>query len=285
MLNNDSQWLNKWKLALVTLLLAVLPFGILKFGVPGLSFVQKHFQNAQFSINGVVTSANDSVFGVWDNYLNLVGTKKRSTELEKVNSLLRSELWQLKAQLYEQNTIDSSKQGVKQWGRNSVMARIIGRTSSDYSYYYVINKGAKDGVKIGDPIVSPHSLVGQVIETFNSYSIFNSIHDSNFKIDALNLRSNSNLMVQGGGWELLKLKLNYLDRADDYRIGDQIVTGGLAGVFPKGIPVGRIISVEKPNVGVIQFAELRSEAIIHKMNYVHVLLVKPQSWNQEAGSQ
>jgi rod shape-determining protein MreC len=63
-------------------------------------------------------------------------------------------------------------------------------------------------------------------------------------------------------------------REDDVKVGDQIVTSGIGGIFPKGMPVGEVSMVKKGEYGIFQTVEVRPSVMISRLEEVLVVLNK-----------
>jgi len=100
--------------------------------------------------------------------------------------------------------------------------------------------------------------------------MFIALHDPSHNVDGIVTRSRARFMVEGGGRGLLG-RLKYLDRSEDVRVGDLVITSGLDGVFPKGLKIGNIIRVSRPRAGVTQEADLRSAVDLGTLEEVMVL--------------
>jgi len=120
---------------------------------------------------------------------------------------------------------------------------VIGRDASGFSRLIFIDHGSRDLIKIHDPVLTPGGIVGQVIMTSPFSAKIMLITDSHSSCDVLVQRTRGRGILQGTNQELCQL--SYLVRSADIQIGDTIITSGMDGVYPKGIPVGTIVSLDK----------------------------------------
>ena len=100
------------------------------------------------------------------------------------------------------------------------------------------------------------------------------ITDINSSVDALVQRSRARGIVEGRASQFLELK--YVSGSDDVRVGDLVVTSGLCGIFPRGLPIGTVSSVEKSSAGIFQHVELRPSAHLNRLEEVSVLFEEQQ---------
>ena len=111
----------------------------------------------------------------------------------------------------------------------------------------LVNRGTADGVYVGQPVLGPNGVIGQVIRTGLFRSTVMLITDPSQGIPVQLLRNGLRTIVYGSGQGDL-LRAPYLGRTADVRKDDIFITSGLAGRFPAGYPVGRVIKIERdPN--------------------------------------
>jgi rod shape-determining protein MreC len=149
-------------------------------------------------------------------------------------------------------------------------AKIIGQDSSSESLGFFLNVGERDGVQPRMPVVTASGIVGSILRVYPSSSLFVAVADPAHNVDGIVNRSRARFVVEGLG-HALRGRLKYLDRSEDVRVGDLVLTSGLDGVFPKGHPIGTIVRVKKPRSGVAQEAELRPIVDLGRLEEVVVL--------------
>lgn len=165
--------------------------------------------------------------------------------LAKKNQALREELTQLKGQsiltteLKKENERLKALLGLKEKQVFRVVsARVIGRDPSHWSFFIVLNKGSADGVREEDALLHSDGLVGKVVLVGPHTSRAILLIDRESRAGALNQRTRDSGLIEGTG--SLLLKMTYLDRDADIQIGDTILSSGDGGVYPKGVPIGRV---------------------------------------------
>lgn len=95
------------------------------------------------------------------------------------------------------------------------------------------------------PVLSPEGLVGRVMLVSGSYAKVQLITDRAASVGAMILRTRRQGVVRGGGKGGSSLELDYVPLQADVRPGDQVVTAGIDGLFPRGIPIGQVLSVQE----------------------------------------
>lgn len=122
---------------------------------------------------------------------------------------------------------------------NGVRAEVINFTPDPYRRMIRVNAGSNEGVKAGDPVLSRHSLVGIVKSVEAGHAIVQLVIDPQFRTIAVNSAGSRGLLTG----KLSGMLLSRLPREAPIEIGDNIVTSGLDGRLPAGLPVGRLAAV------------------------------------------
>jgi rod shape-determining protein MreC len=99
-------------------------------------------------------------------------------------------------------------------------------------------------VRVSQPVLSPAGLVGRVITVAGSYAKVQIITDRAASVGAMVLRTRRQGVVRGSG-QGEGLLLDYVPLQADVRPGDQVVTAGIDGVYPRGIPIGTVVAVSQ----------------------------------------
>lgn len=154
-------------------------------------------------------------------------------------------------------------------------ARIIQADLSPFRQQILLNKGAKEGVEVGQPVIDAQGLVGVVLSITDHVSQVLLLTDTGFAVPVQSVRSGERAIAGGSGTGG-ELRLNYVPRTADFMEGDELVTSGLGGRFPAGYPVGVISSIQHDEgtrftvIGVTPSAKLGQ--------FRHVLLVKQHAF-------
>jgi rod shape-determining protein MreC len=106
----------------------------------------------------------------------------------------------------------------------------------------------------GAAVVAPQGIVGHVFQASPHAARVLLVSDHNSGVDALVQRTRARGIVQGTVDAGCGLK--YVKRTEDIQVGDMVVTSGLDGIFPKGLPIGQVVSVDKRGQGLFQYAEI-----------------------------
>ena len=114
----------------------------------------------------------------------------------------------------------------------------------------IVNRGNGDGVRIGNPVVNEDGLVGRVDALEPHLARVRLLTDRGSAVSATLPRSHVDGIVEGSPLEGLELR--FVSFSADVKVGDEIVTSGLGGSFPEGIPVGRVRSLAPEHGGLLR---------------------------------
>jgi rod shape-determining protein MreC len=196
-----------------------------------------------------------SALGVWDGYVGLRGAQARAGALEAEVSRLRLENQQLVAERLEAERLrrllafaETSPE------RTHVGARIIGvRLAPAGLQLVTIDRGADDGVARMMPVVVADGVVGRVHTAYAHTADVLVLTDRNSSIAVRVDRTRARANVRGVG-KTDAARLDYALRTEDMIEGDLLVTSGTDGVFPRGLPVGKVTQIDRNPHGLFQDA-------------------------------
>lgn len=199
------------------------------------------------------------------------------TRVTRVRSSAKEEISELNKAILELSEIKAESERLRGLINIPILseiegigAKIIGQDSQAEALSYFINVGANQGIKVRMPVLTPEGVVGSIRRVYANSSIFVSALDPTHVLDGIVKRSRARMIVEGLGAPLLA-QLKYLDRAQDIRVGDEILTSGLDASFPKGLLVGYVVELSRPRHGVLQEAKLRAAVDPGKLEEVMVL--------------
>ena len=174
-------------------------------------------------------------------FTNLSAPQETLSELKKQNEELTSELAQLTEAEKTAERLESLLGLQSTYNLQSTAARIIGTTGDAWSQTVTIDKGSANGFEIGMPVCNSGGVIGQIIEVSAATSTVRLINDENSGVSAMVQSTRAQGILQGQPDGTLMLS-----PADaDVKVGDVIITSGLGGRFPKGLPLGTVSSVSR----------------------------------------
>lgn len=168
-----------------------------------------------------------------------------------------------------------------------ISARIIVRNPSDWFRSVIIDKGYEDNIKSDMPVVAivdaKETLVGRIFEVNKNTSKVLLITDGLSSVSVRAVRSETDGIIEGRGEPYLLL--DYLLADSDIKIGDEIVTSGVGGIFPAGLPVGTVCEVFSEKKFYFKQAFVKTAIDLNKINIISVIVPIPlyQSPQDETG--
>lgn len=174
---------------------------------------------------------------------NATASPKTLSELEQENQKLTAEVATLKEAQKTADRLQGLLNLKSTSNLTSTAARIIGGTGDAWTKAVTIDKGSKDGISSGMAVLSSGGVIGQVIEASATTSTVRLVTDESSGVSAMLQDSRAQGMLQGQADG--SLRLSYVSADADVKEGDIIITSGIGGVFPKGLPLGTVSSVSK----------------------------------------
>jgi len=188
-----------------------------------------------------IADSSRFIKGIWRHYFNLILVSEENDQLKK--KLARAQ--EMKNEWVEARMANDRMRRLMDIGRGFsqelVYAEVIGRDPTAWFKTVIINKGYKDNVAVGMPVLVPEGIVGQIVDVSGGYAKVLLIVDQNSAVDALVQRTRARGLLKGEFAD--QCRLEYVLRKEDIQVGDAIVSSGLDNVFPKGLPIGEIKDV------------------------------------------
>ncbi|MEK6731598.1 MAG: rod shape-determining protein MreC [Pseudomonadota bacterium] len=182
-------------------------------------------------------------------------------QLLKDNASLHAQVLLLQAQLQKQYAIVSENKQLKellsasdQASGQVLEAQLLAISTDPFLHQVILDKGTKDGVFQGQPVLDSSGVMGQVIQADVFTSRVMLLTDPKSAIPVQIKRNGIRAIAEGTGGADNLLKLIYVTNTTDIEVGDELVTSGLGQCYPVGYPVGTVITVSHPADS--QFAEI-----------------------------
>jgi rod shape-determining protein MreC len=250
-------------IAAIGMLYADLHFGILKPLRQGLTMVLYPIEQLLIlPRDGVIWCARYGA-AVSD----LVGQRVtlERKEIENSESLLQVE--QLRIENESLRTLLDLRKSVK---HKTLTAQISHETRDAFSNRIVIDRGSQHGVAPGHPVINAQGVVGQVVRVSPITAEVSLVTDPSLMIPVSLPRSGLRSLASGTG-DGQQVELKYLNINAEVDVGDILVTSGLDGLYPSGLPVAKINRVERAGSG--QFPRITSTPVAPIGTLQHVLVI------------
>jgi rod shape-determining protein MreC len=156
----------------------------------------------------------------------------------------------------------------------SIATEVLYDARDPSSKRVIVDRGSTDGVTAGLPVIDDTGVVGQVTRVFPFMSEVTLLTDKGQVIPVQNLRSGLRSVASGGGEGGL-LYLRFLASNADIRVGDTLVTSGIDGVYPAGLPVARVDKIEHGTA--FSFAQILCAPVggVDRNRYLLILVPEP----------
>lgn len=145
-------------------------------------------------------------------------------------------------------------------------ARVIGWDPSWVRKAILLDKGTQQKIKKDMPVMVSEGLLGRVVETSSSTSKVFLLIDPDMRVGAMTSESRSQGIVAGDGSS--KLFMHYLELDSGVAVGEEVLTSGSSGLFPKGLRIGKITSLEKTPSGLHLIATVQPDVPFSKLEEV-----------------
>ncbi len=178
----------------------------------------------------------------WTNYFYLIDVRRENRRLKREINSFRRENSRYEGLLATHERLRKLLQFKEMIRRPVVAAQVIGLDPTGWFKSVIIDKGKMAGLKRDMPVVNASGVVGRIVSVSNNYAKVLLIIDQNSAVDCLTQRSRDRGMVKGMSTEVCKM--DYMGKSSDAVVGDVVITSGLGGIFPKGLPVGKISGVK-----------------------------------------
>jgi len=161
----------------------------------------------------------------------------------------------------------------KTLGGTLLTTRVIGHDAAGLSRTLVVDQGSAAGIAKGAAVLAPEGIVGQVFQVSPHAARVLLVSDHNSGVDAVVQRTRGRGIVEGTADGRCGLK--FVKRTEDLQVGDLVVSSGLDGIFPRGLPIGHIEAVDKQGQGLFQYAQIEPAVDAERLEEVLVMVGAP----------
>jgi rod shape-determining protein MreC len=250
----------------VFLVLAVLPLVLVLQARERSDFIHqisltcvKPFLVASHAVSDALLRTKENLSQFWNLY-------REHAELQTRVETLERELVNTEELEKENERLRKLLDFKKEVPGKTVPARVIGRDLAPWRRTLVIDKGSTDGVKNRMAVVNAEGLVGRVVEVAPFSARVVLLLDPESRVSTIFQESRDLGVAEGDGttW----LRVIHLDREATVKIRDRVLTSGLGGIYPKGIPIGIVETVGNEKNGLELFAAVRPFVNFSKLEEV-----------------
>lgn len=211
---------------------------------------------------------------IFDDVKSMVSTRndlvRENLQLKTDQLLIRAQLQRFIALESENNYLKSLLQSSKQIKSKTLIAELLAIDSEPFSSQVTLDKGTRDGVYVGQPVLDATGVMGQVAQAGLLTSRVLLVNDQHSGIAIQNVRNGVRAVAVGDSYSG-RLRLLYVPKTADIRPNDVFITSGLGDHYPEGYPVGTVYSVAQDPAN--QFATIYLQPTAHLNSSRQVLLI------------
>jgi len=216
-------------------------------------------------VNWVGSSAADMYHG----YLDMRRSVKENLQLRRKVDQLTTENLRLRQGEGDLRRLRSLLGYSEQFTMPTTMAEAIMLDISGRFKSIIIDRGSAAGIDVDDAVVNANGLIGRVVLTTKDMSKVQLVTDNNSSVGVLIERTRRQGVLRGDGAG--GAQLYDIPSLADVRPGDSIITAGIDGIYPKGIPVGVVVKAEKGQdlfktitvKPLVEFASIEETIVLH----------------------
>lgn len=234
-------------------------------GNPAAQRLRESLMDASAPVLAAAASPMNAVAGVGEWFGELARLRAENIALKNENRELLQ--WQsaAKAMEAENASLKELMHVVASRKSNYITARIVSDLGGPYVHSALLAGGAEQGIRKDQPVINERGLIGRVIETGKTSARVLLLSDMNSRVPVMMESSREKGILSGSSDGAPRL--TYLPADTHIEAGERIVTSGDGGVFPQGIAVGIVESVEKNGIRVQLFADPGRAEFVSVVDY------------------
>ena len=218
--------------------------------------------------------------GLGNVFTNLTSNQETLSDLKAENERLQARNAELEESEQTAKRLQDLLNLQDSYSLQSTGARIIAGSTDSWSSTVTINLGSSSGLTVGMPVMASNGVIGQVVECGATSSTVRLINDENSSVSAMVQSTRAQGMLNGSASGQVTLDL--IATSQTVNVGDVVVTSGLGGVFPKGLPLGKVTNVE--NTPGSLYLEVTVEPFASTENFEEVLVITSLTDGQQASA-
>lgn len=235
--------------------------------IKALSAIRQAVGVALYPLQVVAMLPRDAIFATADYFTSLSTLKEENRHMREQQVLNAQQLQQSRQLLAENAYLRKLLDASQRVQLKTVMSEILYDARDPFSRKVIIDRGDRHGIKPGQPVIDDLGVVGQVTRVFPFTSEITLLTDKAHAIPVQVLRSGVRSVAYGRG-QTGELELRFMASNADIQAGDVLTTSGIDGVYPAGLAVATVMSVDtktsdafarilcKPTAGVSRHRQL-----------------------------
>ena len=206
-------------------------------------------------IQSALARVNRATVGVWSTYREWKNVRAENRRLRDETQRLRVEALRVSETLEENQRLRRLLALKAAMPLTTLSGEVIAREWGGWVRSLTVNRGRADHVTRLTAVIAPDGLIGRVVDVRPGASIVQVLTDPASTVGALVVRSRTQGIVEGEPRGTLRFKYMARD-GGGIQVGDLVVTSGAGGLFPRGIPVGRVRAIDDRGSALFSYAHL-----------------------------
>ncbi len=250
-------------------------------GQPDLKIVQVLLMALTSPVQSIFGHGIASIKSGLSNYASLRDARQDNQRLITDRAQLEKQVIDLREKVHALEQLNSLREWQETSKYPAVSARIVGRDANELFNTVVIDKGSGSGIVKDQPVVTAEGLVGRVIYTSPISARVLLITDERHGAGAIIGQSaEGRLLGVVKGKKDFFCELKFISPPEKVENGEEVITSGQDGIYPKGLLIGRIRRPDSNSTVVPQTVDLEPAAPLGKLETVLVLAISPDSIRQ-----
>ncbi|MBW6493460.1 MAG: rod shape-determining protein MreC [Burkholderiaceae bacterium] len=238
-----------------------------------LTTIRQGIGAALYPLQRTVLVPRDTTRILGDYFGGISRLRDERAELARIEAANARTLLQVEQLAAENNQLRRTLEMRERLAIRSVVGEVLYETRDPFTHRVVLDRGLQHGIALGQPVIDATGVIGQVTLVLPLSSEVTLISDRSTTLPVELARSGQRA-ISFGGPDPGHLELRYLPTNSDVVAGDLVVTSGLDGVFPPGLPVGRVESFQREGGGSFASATMTPLAGVHSSHLLLVLLTE-----------
>lgn len=221
-------------------------------------------------VERVVSAPIDGVKDFFEAYVDLLGVRAENRQLQRRIAEIESENLQFREALVSSGHLARVASMRDEIEIPMLPAEVVGLDVAPWFRSVLVDRGARHGVEPGYPVITHQGVVGVVTATSSHAAKTMLLLDRQSAVDALVQRSRARGVVRGIGRD--RLEFEFVVRSADVVVGDEVVTSGLGGIYPKGLRLGRVAELGDAGGRLTRIAMIDPAVDLGQLEQVFVML-------------
>jgi rod shape-determining protein MreC len=231
-------------------------------------------------VQSVLVKTHRAALSVWNTYQDWKSVRSDNVVLRAESERLRLQALQVEEARQENVRLRRLLMLRERLPLATLAGEVIGREAGGWVRALTVNRGSGSGVARQAPAIVAAGLVGRVVQVRPGTSVIQLLNDPASTVGAVVQRTRTAGLVEGDAGGAVRLKFMARDGAG-VAPGDLVVTSGLGNLFPKGLPIGRVVSIEDKGSALFHFAVVTPAVDFSRVE--ELLLVTSQPTQDVAG--